>query len=445
VVAFDVPHARVSQRVDGVQIMAWGAHSPQGPSQSLPASELDRIIADFGEHPALHNDNILVWETDQRKDTLEQDLIEGIQRRTRAALSLMSSKPWDLFLLVYGEVHSAGHGMWHLSQNDHPLYPHYADQAHDPMLEVYKEMDRAIGVLRRALPPDAYLVLFSQEGMKSNSADLPSWLFLPELMHRYSFEGRAALANGEAGELPPPYSKLPAKEWMRAVWGLRESANPITRFADRNLRLRLSRMVDKLFASPDELRHPLDCDVYSYMPQLWYQPLWPRMKAFALPSFSEGNVRINVKGRERQGLVAPEDFEKTCDEIIALVGTLINPRNGRPILREVLRQRTNPFQNTKGPDADLIFLWDYEPTDVVDSAEFGRIGPAPFRRTGDHYNLGFYCVAGPGVRPGELADGELVDLAPTILELLDVPKPNHFNGQSRTSDIIEPFVAASRR
>ena len=169
------------------------------------------------------------------------------------------------------------------------------------------------------------------------------------------------------------------------------------------------------------------------------------MKAFALPSFSEGNVRINVKGRERQGLVAPEDFEKTCDEIIALVGTLINPRNGRPILREVLRQRTNPFQNTKGPDADLIFLWDYEPTDVVDSAEFGRIGPAPFRRTGDHYNLGFYCVAGPGVRPGELADGELVDLAPTILELLDVPKPNHFNGQSRTSDIIEPFVAASRR
>ena len=444
VVAFDVPHARVSHRVDGVQIMAWGAHSPQGPTESLPAGALEEVVTEFGEHPALRKDDILVWETDRRKDSLERELLEGIKRRTKAALSMMQSKPWDLFIVAYGEPHSAGHGFWHLSQPDHPLYAHYAETGHDPMLAVYKEMDAAVGELRRAMPSDAYLVLFSQEGMKSNSADLPSWLFLPELMFRYSFDGKAALAKGEPGAAPPPYAKLPTQEWMRALWGLREGANPITRFADKHLRLRLSHLVDHVLEPGHRLRHPLDCKVYSYMPQLWYQPFWPRMKAFGLPSFSEGNVRINVKGREREGIVAPEDFGKVCAEVTDLVRGLVNPRNGKPIIREVLPQRAKPFDNPRGPDADIIFLWDYEPTDVVDSPAFGRIGPAPFRRTGDHHKGGFFAVAGPGVHPHTLKEGALVDLAPTILDLLDVPPPNHFNGRSRAGEILETAAPVSR-
>lgn len=444
VIAFDVPHARVSRRVDGVQIMAWGAHSPQGPSQSLPENALSNVIAEFGEHPALRKDDILVWETDLRKDKLEEELVEGIRRRTRAALSLMARKPWDLFIVVYGEPHSAGHGFWHLSQSEHPLYEHYAHDGDDPILRIYKEMDRAVGELRRALPPDVYLVLFSQEGMKSNSADLPSWLFLPELMFRYSFNGRAALAKGEPGTAPAPLSKLPTREWMRALWALRETGNPVSRLAGKHLRMRLSRMVDAVVGGRDSLRHPLDCDVYPYMPQLWYQPFWPRMKAFGLPSFSEGNVRINVKGRERQGIVPPEDFATVCQEVIDLVSQLTDPRTGKPVVRDVLRQRAKPFENTNGPDADIIFLWDAHPADLVDSPQYGRIGPAPFRRTGDHHKLGFFAISGPDVRPGELASGDLVDLAPTILDLLNVPPPNHFNGHSRRSEFVEPAVVVSR-
>jgi predicted AlkP superfamily phosphohydrolase/phosphomutase len=50
---------------------------------------------------------------------------------------------------------------------------------------------------------------------------------------------------------------------------------------------------------------------------MWYQPAWPRMEAFALPSFSEGYVRLNVRGRERDGIVDPADFGRTADEVEA--------------------------------------------------------------------------------------------------------------------------------
>jgi predicted AlkP superfamily phosphohydrolase/phosphomutase len=218
---------------------------------------------------------------------------------------------------------------------------------------------------------------------------------------------------------------------------LRETGNPIARFVDRTLRLRISQAVERVLEPGPRLRHPLDCSAFGYMPQLWYQPFWRSMKAFALPSFSEGNVRLNVAGREAEGLVAPDDFVRVGDEIVALLRGLTDPRTGRPIIREILRTRSAPHGNPKGPDADIIVLWQPEPTDVVDTAAHGRIGPVPFRRTGDHHNVGFFAVTGPGLPHAELPDGALADLAPTILDLMGVPVPNHFDGRSRVPALMQ--------
>ncbi len=127
------------------------------------------------------------------------------------------------------------------------------------------------------------------------------------------------------------------------------------------------------------------------------------------------------------------------DEIVALVADLRDARTGQPILREVIRERAAPFDNPSGPDADLVFLWHPNPADTVDAGPYGRIGPVPLRRAGDHHGAGFFAVSGSGINPHALADGDLVDLAPTILELLDVPRPNHLEGRSR---VVE-FAAAS--
>ena len=70
------------------------------------------------------------------------------------------------------------------------------------------------------------------------------------------------------------------------------------------------------------------------------------------------------------------------------------------------------------PDADLIVFYESEPTDVVDSPTFGRIGPVPYARTGGHVNRGLAILKAADFQPGSmLPSGHVRDLAPTILSL----------------------------
>src|SRR6185312_12579936 len=91
------------------------------------------------------------------------------------------------------------------------------------------------------------------------------------------------------------------------------------------------------------------------------------------------------------------------------------------------------------PDADLVVTWDEMPADVADSPEHGRIGPVPFRRSGDHTPRGFVALAGPGIPSRRLPPARLVDLAPTILALIGVPIPPHLEGRP----LIEGSAAAA--
>ncbi|GIK98532.1 MAG: hypothetical protein BroJett029_27410 [Alphaproteobacteria bacterium] len=433
VIALDVPHARPAAGIDGLQLLAWGAHSPLGSPASVPEELFDEVVAKYGEHPAFNHDDMLVWETETKRQALQDALITGIRRRTQMCVDLMQTHPWNLLLIVFGEPHSAGHHFWHLSQPEHPLYETYATSAQDPMLSVYEAADEAVGRILAHAPQDAYVMLFSPEGMKANSSDLPSWFFLPELLFRASFEGRAGMANGRAGAPLPPIGRHERMEWMRAMWALREDANPLRRFVRSRLRLRASWQIERLLGSGFGPDHPLSTPSLRYMPPVWYRNAWPAMKAFALPTFSDGYVRINLRGREARGIVDPADYDRVCGELSDLLHGLTDARTGQPMVAEIVRCRKSAGEPSveHSPDADLLVLWTETPTDTVDHPVYGRIGPVPFRRTGDHRPRGFFAATGPDIPAGRLPAGELVDIAPTILDLLEVPIPNHFEGRAR--------------
>jgi predicted AlkP superfamily phosphohydrolase/phosphomutase len=151
------------------------------------------------------------------------------------------------------------------------------------------------------------------------------------------------------------------------------------------------------------------------------------MKAFALPTFSEGYVRINVKEREARGIVEPRDYEAVCDGVAAEVMGMTNARTGRPIAEEVRRTRRLPMDDSPGlPDADLVVRWRPFPADVVDSPMSGRIGPLPYYRSGGHNEEGFLWISGPEIQPGaRLPEGRPTSLAPTFLTLMGAGIPDY--------------------
>jgi predicted AlkP superfamily phosphohydrolase/phosphomutase len=328
-----------------------------------------------------------------------------VPRRVAICKDLLAREPWDLFVTVFSETHSAGHHLWHQSEaTGHPVR---RERAEDALLQVFQAVDRAIHEVVAAAGDDAAVVVFSPQGMESNSMDLPSLVFLPELCYRLSFPGRRALGPGGDGPPPPVLRRPRALTWERWMWGNRDRAGS------------------------EGLRPPRDCGELSYQPAMWYSDLWPRMRTFALPSFSEGYVRVNLAGRERGGIVPPDQYEAVCAEMQERLHELRDARTGRPIVSEVLRTRSGPDDRAPGlPDADLVVCWSSGAWDVVDSPTVGRIGPVPFGRTGSHVHRGFIAVRGPGAAPGSrLADGRVTDVAATILDLMGASPRRPIDGR----------------
>jgi predicted AlkP superfamily phosphohydrolase/phosphomutase len=435
VAVVDMPQTKLSERVNGIQVLGWGSHSPQSPSASLPAGLLEEIRSRYGEHPLFLEDSIVRWKRDSAQQFLD-GLTVGVARRAAICRDLVR-EPWNLFLTVFGEFHSASHYLWHFSQ-PHPL-ARSLPNPDDPLRRIMQAIDGAIGQIVAEAPQPASVIVFSVHGAEANNMDLTSNLFLPELLYRFSFPGRTALAPPRA--CPPLRSapRLPSRNiWMLDAWNLRDERNPLKPFLRRHVphelyhRLHLDRVTGPGERTPLR-QHPAGAAYLSWLPSSWYMPVWPEMMAFALPSFSDGYVRINLRGREPRGVVEPSEYGRVGEGICALLDSLRDARTGKRVVLEVRWIRSSPDDDDpRLPPADLLVLWDPDATtDVVESERFGRIGPVPYHRTGGHSARGFLLARGPGLRAGaRLPDGDVLDVTPTILAMVGAPIPSHHEGKA---------------
>lgn len=430
VAVFDLPQTRLVPQLNGIQVLGWGAHSPRTARVSIPDGLLADLTARYGEHPTYEKDHCALWDH-RAMQWMKEGLETGIARRAAICCELLQRERWDLFITYFGETHSAGHFYWHLSQPDHPL-PRAPGQTGDWLLEAFQAVDRAISDILAAAPPDARVVVFSDHGMEANSTDLPSLVFLPELLYRWSFADRIGFESGGTdGPPPPPMVPRAGRSWTDEVWARKHDANRILRYLRRRLPVEFFHYnIERRLGINSIPLCPEDC-VLGYQPPMWYHPAWPLMKAFALPSFSEGYIRLNVRGRERDGIVDPSDYSRVCDEIDVLLRQVRNARTGSPLARKIVRASAlTDARDPKLPDSDLLVLWAPEPADVVDTP-CGRIGPMPFQRTGSHVERGFVLASGPDIPIGLSLGGtpHALDLAPTILSLMGVAVPAYMEGK----------------
>lgn len=434
---FDMPHCpRLFPEQPGLQILGWGAHAAMGPLQSHPPSLAEELTRRHGAHAALPIEYAGEWTNAAYLEQLLAALTESIDRKTDICLDLLGRQPWDLFLTVFCEAHMALHKLWHLSDPGHPVHAAWAQAGKNPLRDVYGALDRAVGAIaERTAACRGDLMVFSLHGSVGNCYDLPSMIFLPELLHRYSFAGRPYLCRDQVtrdqlarGQLPPVPTHVPKGGWLRAIWE-QMAVTPETLLTMRQWRLGrrwLERRHTQLF----------------YQPLTWMEHRWPKMKAFALPTYGDGYVRLNLQGREAQGKVPAGDYDAVCDEITALLHALRNPRSGGPLVQEVVRSRDDErSRGPRAPDADLVVVWRQPPADMAVSPSLGVLGPVPFRETGGHRPEGFMIAAGPGIAENAVLDpGEVTDLAPSLLSRLGLPRPESMQGRDLLDAVVREAV-----
>jgi len=165
---------------------------------------------------------------------------------------------------------------------------------------------------------------------------------------------------------------------------------------------------------------------------------WEKTKAYGFGMY--GNVFINLKGREPNGIVEPgREYDSVCDEIVDKLGALTDPDTGESIVTRVYR-RQELYEGPYVEDApDLLIGWkDYSYyTSVAPMQEadeiFGshvHIDCSEYKHVGTHRLGGTFIAMGQGIKKGGVITGAgICDVAPTILYMLDIPIPNDMDGQ----------------
>ncbi len=158
---------------------------------------------------------------------------------------------------------------------------------------------------------------------------------------------------------------------------------------------------------------------------------WSKTRAVAQRSVY---VYVNLRGRDRRGIVRPSEYNAVCDEVIRVLYEYTDPRTGTKPIAFALKKA----------DARIIGLYGDRVGDVVYgvrpevSGEHGRQLTTGQYGVGDMHGL--LLMAGPGVRKGIEIDRTvwLTDIVPTICYLTGLPVPAQAEGAVLYQALAEP-------
>lgn len=414
VVAFDLPYCHLPTGGKVMGLANWGAHDPGVPTHANPPGLAEEIEARSGPYPAGDFIYGFCWPSVAKTEALSAGLVAAVEKRTEIALWLLGQRlpDWEVALIVPSEAHSAAEPLWHGVDPSHPLHAlPSAVAARDGLIAIYEALDRLIGALAEAFP-DATLLAFSMHGMGANEADVPAMALLPELLYRHTF-GKPWMREFKPDQRLPDGTPLLDEDetWERLLHRLVPLPDAPLGFWKT-----LARMGFGSRSGVEALCRLHAPGRIGWMPATRYQPFWADMDAFALPAFYDGQIRINLEGREAQGRVPAIRYDALLAELEALLSECRNPLTGGPAIRETYRPDKAAYEI--GPyEADLYVL--FEPHLVaLMHPELGTIGPLPWRRTGGHSgDWGFLFCAGPGVPRGEKGTASSFDVVPTLIAM----------------------------
>jgi predicted AlkP superfamily phosphohydrolase/phosphomutase len=160
---------------------------------------------------------------------------------------------------------------------------------------------------------------------------------------------------------------------------------------------------------------------------------WAKTKAWA--SGDSGQVYVNLKGREADGIVDSAEYETLLDELISRLKE-IPDENGNPLNTRLFKRHeiySGPFSQYA---PDLFIAFDGCRRKCGEKVGFGSGSlysseTAPISARGSDGLEGFFCIAGPGIPPkGEYVGASLLDVAPTVLDVMDLEIPGELEGVS---------------
>jgi len=162
------------------------------------------------------------------------------------------------------------------------------------------------------------------------------------------------------------------------------------------------------------------------------------------PAVANGNVWVNLAGREPEGIVRESDFDGVIEECRSALVRLTSPEDGEPVFESVMRrdEAFNGAWSSRLPD--LVMVTRRDEYVYNERPGYGEVIVPADSTTGTHSRDGIFIAWGRGVEPsGSFTTlPNLRDVGPTALASLGCPLTTDMDGRPVMevfADVSEPM------
>jgi predicted AlkP superfamily phosphohydrolase/phosphomutase len=307
------------------------------------------------------------------KDWLLRQLWDMTEMRFKVLNYLMETEPWDYFMWVEMGVDRIHHGMWSFMDPGHRRYE-AGNKYENAIKEYYQLIDAQLATMLSKIDDNTIVLVLSDHGGKK-------------------MDGGICI-----------------NEWLRREGYLTLLEDPPEMFDDAGKRILTP------YAK-------VDVD-------------WSKTIAWGQGGYY-GRLFMNVEGREPQGVIKRADYEKVRDELIEHIEAVPGP-DGNDIGTVVYKPQ-EIYQRVRNVAPDLIIYWGN--LDWRSVGSFGHGGIYTFENdTGpddaNHATNGMFILYDPRHPESgrEIKGRQLMDVSPTILDLMGVPVPSDMQGKRLLGD-----------
>ncbi len=303
------------------------------------------------------------------KDWLLQQIWDMTEMRFEVLNHLQVHQPWDFFMWVEMGVDRMHHGMWSFMDPTHRRYQP-GNKYQNAIKDYYKLIDAQLDKMLSRIDDNTLVLVVSDHGGKKMEGGIcvNEWLWRNGYL-AFEEDPPEDLFDASGKRILTPFAKLEV-DWSKTrAWG--------------------------------------DGGYY-------------------------GRVYVNVEGREPRGIVPRADYERLRDELIERFCAIPDPDGGP--LGTVCYKPQEIYHKVRNVAPDLIVYWGDLNWRSVGS--LGHGSPYTFENdTGpddaNHARNGLFMLYDPR-QPGqsrEVKGRQLMDVAPTLLELVGVKPPPDMQGQ----------------
>ena len=299
------------------------------------------------------------------------DADKAFDDREKLILENLKRDDWDLFVAAIETTDRVSHMFFRLIDPKHPMYDKaLAAKYGDAIEKVYRRADALVGKIQEKLPKNTTLMVMSDHGFHTfrRGVNLNTWL----VQHGYMvFDGQQSPKKG----------------------------------------------LDDLFGRG----------------QFWEGVDWSRTRAYAV---GLGQIYFNLKGRESRGIVSPgAEYDALQKDIGESLAKETDPDDKARIFRAVYK-RDDIYHGEylrNAPDLQVGFNDGYRVgwQDTMGGVQRTFVENNNRKWSGDHCATATEISGGVFFSSRKFASEapHIMDLAPTILNLLGVPLPKDYDGK----------------